>query len=133
MKFRPLTVAAIAIVFLSLACARADRPSKSDVDSLVKTIPLQDLVIEKTEGAGTDKNGRYTIGAWGQAKDGGEPLNLYAVLIFDKSDKGWTGHIPAYGLVAQPVKEKDKDAFYQSTRTDWEKLKVDIKNGKAAD
>ena len=117
-----LYLLAIAVFMVSLS-ACADKPSQADLDRAIKNLPLDSLAVYRTDDAGKDKDGIYTMAAWGLAKDNGTDMNMYIIMQFQKKDGRWESTVPIDGIVAQPVKEKDKNAFYADTAKDWQKLK----------
>ena len=114
---------AVALFTVSLSACGADKPSQADMDGAIKALPLDSLNIYKKEMSGKDGNGVYTMAAWGLAKDDGTDMNVYLLMQFQKKDGRWESSVPVDGIVEQPVSEKDKDAFYDSTAKDWQKLK----------
>jgi hypothetical protein len=131
MKTVKIYIAFALLVFMALGCSMGqDKPSKADMDKTLKDIHLQDFTIDKTDYAGKDKDGKYNVGVWGQAKDLGADINFFAVLKFEKKGSEWAGTVPAFGLIAEPLSDNTKENFYKNTSPDWEKLKEKIKSGK---
>lgn len=131
MKKVKVYIAFVLLVFAALGCSLVqDRPSKADMEKTLQDIHLQDFKIDKTDYAGKDREGKYTVGVWGQAKDMGADVNFFAILIFEKKASVWAGIVPSFGLIAEPQTDNTKENFYKNTSPDWEKLKEKIKSGK---
>ena len=113
----------VALFMVSFSACGADKPSQADMDRAIKALPLDSLNIYKSEVSGKDSNGVYTMAAWGLAKDDGTDMNVYLLMQFQKKDGRWVSSLPVDGIVEQPVSEKDKNAFYDATAKDWQKLK----------
>ena len=126
-KFIGIAVAAAVLLMMLVGCAGSDMPARSDLDKVLKDTPLAALSVYRVETSQKTKAGVVAMAAWGTAKDNGEDINIFIVAVFNKKQEGgWVGYIPSFGLIAEPVKEKDKASFEKERAAEWEKYKVTL-------